>query len=264
MRLGWFTSHPRLSRLLRLGLLAATIIVAAAFTRALTRNEELDWFKAKYGPSSYSQYGEEWLIRDFFQDQRGGFFVDVGSYDYKQYSNTYYLEQALGWSGVAIDAQQEFEADYVKYRPRTRFFAAFVSERSGAVESLFVPERTRAVASSSKEFADRYDARGAERKVPTISLNDLLERVGVSRVDFLSMDIELAEPRALAGFDVARYRPRLICVEAHLDIRQQLLDYFAERNYRLVGRYLRADPQNLWFAPADATLPGGIDIAHAH
>jgi FkbM family methyltransferase len=264
MRLGWSTSHPRLSRLLRLGLLAVTIIVAAAFTRALTRNDELDWFKAKYGPSSYSQYGEEWLIRDFFQDQRGGFFVDVGSYDYKQYSNTYYLEQALGWSGVAIDAQQEFEADYVKYRPRTRFFAAFVSERSDAVESLFVPERTRAVASSSKEFADRYDARGAERQVPTITLNDLLQRVGVARVDFLSMDIELAEPRALAGFDIARYRPRLICVEAHPDIRQQLLNYFAERNYRLVGRYLRADPQNLWFAPADATIPGGIDIAHAH
>jgi FkbM family methyltransferase len=188
----------------------------------------------------------------------------VGSYDYKQYSNTYYLEQVLGWSGVAIDAQQEFEADYVKYRPRSRFFAAFVSERSGAVESLFVPERTRAVASSSKEFADRYDARGAVRKVPTISLNDLLQRVEVSRIDFLSMDIELAEPRALAGFDIVRYQPRLVCVEAHPDIRQQLLDYFAERNYRLVGRYLRADPQNLWFAPAEATMPRGIEIAYAH
>jgi hypothetical protein len=74
------------------------------------------------------------------------------------------------------------------------------------------------------------------------------------------MDIELAEPKALAGFDIVRYRPRLVCVEAHPDIRQQLLDYFAERNYRLVGRYLRADPYNLWFTPADAKLPVGVDV----
>lgn len=265
MRLGWSTPDTRLSRLLRLGLLlAAIIIAAAAFARALTRNQELDWFQAKYGSSSYSQYGEEWLIRDFFRDQRGGFFVDVGSYDYKRYSNTYYLEQVLGWSGVAIDAQQEFGPDYIKYRPRTRFFAAFVSDRSGAVESLFVPERTRTVASSNREFAGRYDGKGTEREVPTITLNDLLGRAGVSRIDFLTMDIELAEPKALAGFDIVRYRPRLVCVEAHPDIRQQLLDYFAERNYRLLGRYLRADPHNLWFAPADAPVPGGVDISSTH
>jgi FkbM family methyltransferase len=165
---------------------------------------------------------------------------------------------------VAIDAQQEFEADYRKYRPRTRFFTAFVSDRSGALETFFVPEGNRLVASSSKEFADRYDSSGKERKVATITLNDLLEGVGATTIDFLTMDIELAEPQALAGFDIARYRPRLVCVEAHPDIRQQLLDYFAERGYRVVGRYLRADPYNLWFAPVGVKLPDGVDIAHAH
>ena len=262
MRFGWSTPRPRLVRLLRLGLLLVVAIGAVVFTRAITRNQELEWFKATYGPSSYSEHGEEWLIRDFFRDQRGGFFVDVGSYEYKRYSNTYYLDQALGWSGLAVDAQREFEGDYVKYRPRTRFVAAFVSDRSGALETLFIPERNRLVASSSKAFADRYDATGKERKVPTITLNDLLARVGVTRIDFLTMDIELAEPRALAGFDIVRYRPRLVCVEAHPDIRQQLLDYFAERNYRVVGRYLRADPNNLWFAPADSKLPAGVNVAH--
>jgi len=251
-------------RLLRFGLVVAIAIGASGVTWALTRNKELAWFREAYGPSRYSEHGEEWLIRDFFRDQRGGVFLDVGSYDYKRFSNTYYLEQELGWSGVAIDAQQEFEADYLKYRPRTRFFSAFVSDRSGAIETLFVPQHNRLVASSSKEFADRYDATGKKREVPTITLNDLLGRMGVTRIDFLTMDIELAEPKALAGFDIVRYRPRLVCVEAHPDIRQQLLDYFAERNYRVVGRYLRADPSNLWFAPADATIPQGIDIAHNH
>ena len=80
----------------------------------------------------------------------------------------------------------------------------------------------------------------------------------------MSMDIELAEPKALAGFDIERFTPRLVVVEAHPEVRQQLLDYFAQHRYRVVGRYLRADPDNLWFAPSDAVVPGGVDAGSEH
>jgi FkbM family methyltransferase len=257
-------SRPRLLKLTRIAVLLVAVIASAVLARAITRNAEYDWFKATYGPSRYSEHGEEWLIRDFFKDQREGVFLDVGSYDYKHFSNTYYLEQALGWSGVAIDAQNEFAADYEKYRPRTRFVSFFVSDRSDAVETFFVPDHNRLVASSSKEFSDRYDTSGKERKVQTITLNDLLTQMGVTRIDFMTMDIELAEPKALAGFDIDRFRPRLVCVEGHPEVRQQLLDYFADHNYRVVGRFLRADPANLWFAPSNGPLPQGVQTADVH
>ena len=64
------------------------------------------------------------------------------------------------------------------------------------------------------------------------------------------MDIELAEPKALAGFDIDRFRPAFLCVEAHRDVRQAILDYFLQHRYVVVGRYLRMDSQNLYFAPA--------------
>ena len=63
------------------------------------------------------------------------------------------------------------------------------------------------------------------------------------------MDIELWEPKALAGFDIDRFRPSLVCVEAHPEVRQQILDYFAAHGYAIVGKYLRADTQNLYFTP---------------
>jgi FkbM family methyltransferase len=256
--------RSRVRRFIKLAILALAVVSVAAFVRTVGRNAEYEWFKDKYGPSRNSQYAEEWIVRDFFGDQRGGTFVDVGSYHYRDYSNTYYLEQTLGWSGLAIDAQEEFAADYAKFRPRTKFFAFFVSDRSDAMETLFVPKAIKLVASSSKEFADRYDSSGTERKVPTITLNDLLDRNGITKVDFMSMDIELAEPKALAGFDIERFKPRLVAVEAHADIRQQLLDYFADHHYRVVARYLRADPYNLWFAPSDATPPPGVHAGHSH
>jgi hypothetical protein len=63
------------------------------------------------------------------------------------------------------------------------------------------------------------------------------------------MDIELAEPKALRGFDIDRFKPELVCIEAHEEVRQQILDYFARHGYVVVGRYLRADTQNLYFTP---------------
>lgn len=88
-----------------------TVVSGITILRTLPRNADYDWFRHEYGPSRNSQYAEEWLIRDFFGDQGNGFFVDVGAHDYERFSNTYYLETALGWSGQAIDAQDEFAVD---------------------------------------------------------------------------------------------------------------------------------------------------------
>ena len=92
------------------------------------------------------------------------------------------------------------------------------------------------------------------RHVPTITLDDLLGRLDIDHLDFVSMDIELAEPKALTGFDIERFGPTLLCVEAHQLIRQAILDYFHKRDYVVVGKYLRADTENLYFTPARSSF----------
>jgi hypothetical protein len=115
---------------------------------------------------------------------------------------------------------------------------------------MYASSRFEQYASSAKEFTSRYTP-GAPtaRQVPTITLDDLLTAGGISTIDFMSMDIELSEPKALAGFDLVRYQPRLVCIEAHPETRQAILDYFAIRGYTVVGKYLRLDNTNLWFMP---------------
>jgi FkbM family methyltransferase len=208
----------------------------------------------KYGPDRNSEHAEEWIVRDFFRDRRGGFFVDVGANDYKMFSNTYYLETALGWSGLAIEPQKQFEDGYLANRPRSRFLPFFVSDVSNQEATLYYVKNNRLVTSSEKQFTEQYGQDAAELKSPTITLNDLFAREGVNAVDFLSIDIELAEPAALRGLDVERYHPQLVCIEAHPQVRQQLLDYFAAHHFVVVGKYLRADTANLYFMPT-ASLP---------
>jgi len=210
---------------------------------------EAFWLRKTYGSSHYSRDVEELIIRDFFADRRDGFFVDVGAGDYRLNSNTFYLEERLRWQGIAIDPRHELEANYRKYRPRTRFFALFVSEVSGDRARVSVSDRVPERSSTSRESAAVQGGNIIDITVPTVTLTDLLDQQGVPQIDLLSIDVELSEPNVLAGFDIQRFKPRLVCIEAHPEVRQQILDYFARRGYVLLGRYLRADTLNLYFAP---------------
>ena len=90
-----------------------------------------------------------------------------------------------------------------------------------------------------------------EIRIPTISLDDLLEKLGIERIDFLNMDIELWEPYALAGFNIDKYKPELVCIEAHHQVRDQLLPYFLDHGYVRLDQYFLFDHRNWYFTPKD-------------
>jgi FkbM family methyltransferase len=208
---------------------------------------EIERLEQNYGPSRFSQGVEEWILKDFFPNRRNGVFVDVGANHYQQGSNTYYLETVMGWSGLAIEPQVKFAADYKAHRPRTTFVPLFMSNVSNQQATLYVTDFDR-VASYDREFTERW-GEVTPTTTTTSTLDDVLDRSKINRIDFLSMDIELAEPQALAGFSINRFKPGLVAIEAHAEVRQQILDYFARNEYALVGRYWRVDSQNFWFAP---------------
>ena len=203
---------------------------------------------ARFGDALYSQDDEETLIRAFFDDRRDGVFFDVGAGDPVKNSTTYYLEKHLGWRGIAVDALAEYAADYARLRPATRFLSYFVGDKSGGARDFYV--------SQEKDFSSGTgdDLRGGnyqKRQVSTITLDDLLAREGVAHVDFLSLDIEGAEPAALAGFSIGRYQPALACVEIHsAEHGRAISEYFTLHGYREITAYRSMDPINRYFAPA--------------
>ena len=202
---------------------------------------------ARYGDALYSQDAEETLIRAFFEDRRNGVFLDVGAGDPVKNSTTYYLEKHLDWRGVAVDALAEYADDYARERPATRFFSYFVGDKSG-LERDFYASPDRDFSSGTGE-----DPRGGsyqKRQVSTITLDDLLDHERVAHVDFLSLDIEGAEPAALAGFSIGRFQPSLACVEIHsAEHGRAISEYFTLHGYREVVAYRAMDGINRYFAP---------------
>ena len=253
-----------MARRFRLGLFEVVLIVtfAVVATRAVVLRQAyryggaslvepplLQSLEQRFGARRYSMGLEEWFVRDFFQDRRGGTFVDIGAWEPAKGSNTYRLERDLDWGGLAVDALQEFEGAYLRERPRSRFVAAFVGDTDTGNATLHVPAGLSEVASGTQTFSEVFGRSTTPREVRRRTLNSLLAEAGVTAIDFLSMDIELGEPAALSGFDIDRYRPAFVCIEAHAETRQAILDYFASHHYVVVGKYLPYDRTNLYFKP---------------
>ena len=208
----------------------------------------------KHGKKLYSQHDEELIIRDFFNDRKRGIFVDVGCADHTWTSTTYYLEKHLGWSGVGVDALAEHAVGYIENRPNTRFFTFIVTDHSCGMEPFYRLLNLRYASSTSKEFtenvADVFKSSREYRVIclPTITLTDLLRMNGISKIDFLSMDIEGGETAALSGFDIDKFKPKLVCIEASVN-KDKILDYFSKHNYERIEKYLDYDKQNWYFRP---------------
>jgi FkbM family methyltransferase len=205
--------------------------------------------EGRLGKKQYSYVVEETLIRDALLDARDGYFVDVGASHYRDLSNTYYLEKNLGWRGIGIDAQEQYAADYARYRPNTKYIVNFVGDPASSGKPIdFFVDLENEYCSSGVDAAVVHPSK--KIVVPAITLDELLVTEGVSKIDFLTMDIEDAEPAALAGFSIQRWQPRLVCIEMHAVVAKSVTDYFAKNGYVRLRSYIAFDRLNGYFVRA--------------
>ncbi len=155
-----------------------------------------------YGPKKYSMGAEEWILRELLQDRRDGVFVDVGAADAQAFSNTFYFESALGWSGLAIDAQERSCRGGLCPVSPTDAVPVVLRLRSLRYDpAALCPCPQRASANADPKWAEQHKLGAVTtHTVSTVTLDDLLASEGIPRFDLLSMDIEGHEPQALAGF----------------------------------------------------------------
>lgn len=208
--------------------------------------------------SRYSVFDEEVIIRDFFQDRRGGVFVDVGCAWPIRANNTYYLEHHLGWTGVGIDALEEYAAEWQEKRPGAQFLNYLVTDQSSDAAE-FYRSQNLGLSSASKKRADGRHFGGSleveKIEVPAATLNEILEEAGITRIDLLSMDIEGHEIAALRGLDLKRFQPELIVSEG---IRPEVEALLASNGYERIERYVPFDRTNRYYRRRSVDSPSTV------
>ena len=179
------------------------------------RNRFFDGFAVK----SYSQEGEDLILRRFFESGSGetGFYVDIGAHHPFRFSNTY-LFYKMGWNGINIDATPGSMALFNKIRPRDINLEYAISDTEGTL--TYYMFKDAALNTFSRELADNYVQDGQNLlneeilNVYTLSkvLGDYLDQ-GM-KIDFMSIDAEGFDLKVLKSNDWSKYRPTVLLVES--------------------------------------------------
>ncbi len=167
-----------------------------------------------------SQAGQDHVVDRLLRGKRGGTFLDIGGYDGVTGSNTLFLEVFRGWTGLLVEpAPPQLTA--ARQVRRCPCLGVAVAPTGGEAEFIEVRSGLTQMSGLSATYdprlldAVRADPRHAEvvHTVPTRTLPDLLDELGTSTPDLLSLDIEGGEVAVLEVFDFAAYRPRIWTIE---------------------------------------------------
>jgi FkbM family methyltransferase len=167
----------------------------------------------------HSEHGQDkWLNDHIFHNRQNGIFVEFGAIDGMMFSNTRYFEMMLGWTGILIEADPvNFAALLASPRKAHKVLAA-VEACYGLAKFERVPS-VHGWGGLSATMEGQHKERIAEHGgsvgffVPMVPLNDILAKCGITKIDYMSVDVEGAEYMALCNFDFDKYPTEIFEVE---------------------------------------------------
>ena len=164
---------------------------------------------------SYAQNLEDYHLDLLFEGQASGAYVDVGG-GHPVADNVSFWFYLKGWRGLVVEPQQALADTYAHVRPRDHTVSCLAGRAEGEIE-FHVVDKLHGFSTTVRENAAGAGQFGVDYttvKKPVRTLAALCAEAGLTRIDFLKIDVEGAEADVIAGMDFKRWRPRVVLVEA--------------------------------------------------
>lgn len=199
---------------------------------------------------------EKQWVRDYFGNKTSGVAVEVGANEpTSYYSQSWHLEEKLGWRCVLVEPNPELAEKARQLRRNSQVYeCACVASDDIQQLSLFIPlvngEEVTGHAAIAKNIDDHAYSTHREVVIKARTLNRIIEESKLPQIDVLSIDVEGAEIEVLKGFDLVKHQPKLILLEdKHVYLNKHRL--LKAGGYSLVKR----TGLNCWYVPKDAKRP---------
>lgn len=186
---------------------------------------------------SYSQYGEDLIIRELFKGETGTY-LDIGAGHPKVGSNTFKF-YSEGWRGILVEPIQRLVGKAQVARPEDSVIRSLVGSRASE-EQLFYEFQTWQFSTCDENRVRELRQEGREPVamyyVPTMTVSDFGLQVAPEDPFFLTIDVENRDFDVLKGIDWEQFRPRVICVEelqSPLQSKTQTRELLNSKGYEL-------------------------------
>lgn len=191
---------------------------APVWARAAVRHVRSGDLLSPHARPSFSQEGEDLLLARMFEEQKSGFYVDVGAHHPARFSNTHLLYRR-GWRGINIDATPGSMATFRESRPSDiNLEVAIASDGSPCRFHLFNDPALNSACAELSAKRDGSTAYSIESTIelPTRPLRDVLADylpTDIATIDLLTVDVEGRDFDVLLSNDWGRFRPKVVLIE---------------------------------------------------
>ena len=207
----------------------------------------INYFKNKKGIKSqmYQDVFASFIIGNKFDKT----FLEFGATDGIEFSNSYMLENRLGWKGVLSEPSPQWHESLRRNRKNTKIITQCIWSKSKETLDFFMSDA--GVYSTLNDFVDidknsmpentaLRKRKGKVIPVKTITLNDVIdEHFNNITPSYISIDTEGSEYEILKSFNFVNYRPKLFTIEHnYTDLEIKIDDLMSENKYKRVFKNL--------------------------
>ena len=168
---------------------------------------------------SYSQFGEDMIVRWLTRGSKPGFYVDIGAFHPIALSNTYGL-YCRGWRGINVEPRPGAVRKFDILRPRDINLGYCIVPTKKQRATYYMFEK-RVYNTIDLETAQRYMNAGirlmGKQPIPACTLTELLDTYVPenTEIDLMNIDVEGVDEDILRSNDWHRHAPKILIFEKH-------------------------------------------------
>lgn len=195
----------------------------------------------------YSQYGQDqYLETNIFKHHLNGFYVDVGAHDGLSLNNTLYFEKNNNWTGINIEPNKKVFDKLIINRPNNINLNCAVSNNNGQTDFFCNTGYTEMLSGIKDTFDSRHLTRLQNEnkqmgstteliQVNTKKLETIFDENNISRVNYLSIDVEGAEFEVIKSINFDKVFIDVIGFENNYnDTSIPIVEYLQNKNFVII------------------------------
>ena len=163
-----------------------------------------------------SRYGQSALVDQLLSGRRDGFFIECGAGEDETSSNSLFFELERNWTGLLIEPNPDFYRTLLQRNRRAYVLGACLSPvRRPTTAHLLMAGFSGGIVDKMhpSHLATLDSTRTPHASVNCFPLNSVAAALGVTHVDYMSLDVEGPELEILRTVDWTRLRVDVVAVE---------------------------------------------------
>lgn len=196
--------------------------------------------------SFHSQQNEDKYLLKFFklEDVKNGKYLEIGAYDGKKFSNSYFLEYDFNFTGILIEPQPDKFDELKVNRIGNKLFNCAVSNLDDKNIEFIGNNLEAGILNNLSTDINKFEGWSAFN-VENKKMHEIIEESEIDYLDIMFIDTEGSELEIIESIDF-NFPIKLIIVEKHLDEIERdsvLRNTLSSHNFKL----LYSIRGNYWF-----------------